>query len=151
MRTEMKNTKSIIKIVVILFLLNTAFIPEVCFGKSQKPKKVKNGMVVTVSTPASLVGIQILKDGGNAVDAAVVVGFALAVTYPYVGNIAQSAAVMKRCNVFVSNDSGLMHIAASQKLKIVSIIGSTNTNYIHPWKTENKIASLNLECSLCFF
>ena len=67
------------------------------------------------------------------------------------GNIAQSAAVMKRCNVFVSNDSGLMHIAASQKLKIVSIIGPTNTNYIHPWKTENKIASLNLECSPCFF
>jgi len=67
------------------------------------------------------------------------------------GNIAQSAAVMKRCDVFVSNDSGLMHIAASQKLKIVSIIGPTNTNYIHPWKTEYKTASLNLECSPCFY
>jgi len=44
-------------------------------------------MVVSVSTPASLVGVQILKDGGNAVDAAVAVGFALAVTYPYAGNI----------------------------------------------------------------
>ncbi len=83
----MKNTKSLINIVVILFLLNTAFIPEVCFGKSKKPKKVKNGMVVTVSTPASLVGVEILKNGGNAVDAAVAVGFALAVTYPYAGNI----------------------------------------------------------------
>lgn len=66
-------------------------------------------------------------------------------------NIAQSAAVMKCCNVFVSNDSGLMHIAASQKLKIVSIIGPTNINYIHPWKTDYKIASLNLECSPCFY
>ncbi|GBD90443.1 gamma-glutamyltranspeptidase precursor [bacterium BMS3Abin04] len=83
----MKNTKSIIKIVIILFLFTTAFIPKICFGAFQKPQKAKNGMVVTVSTPASLVGVQILKDGGNAVDAAVAVGFALAVTYPYAGNI----------------------------------------------------------------
>ncbi len=66
-------------------------------------------------------------------------------------NVTESAAVMKRCNVFVSNDSGLMHIAASQKLKIVSIIGPTNITYIHPWQTEFKIASLNLECSPCFY
>jgi gamma-glutamyltranspeptidase/glutathione hydrolase len=44
-------------------------------------------MVVTASTLASKVGIQILKKGGNAVDAAVAVGFALAVTYPSAGNI----------------------------------------------------------------
>ncbi len=67
------------------------------------------------------------------------------------GNIAQSAAIMKRCNVFVSNDSGLMHVAASQKRKVVSIIGPTNTNYIYPWQTEYKIATLNLDCSPCFF
>ena len=83
----MKNTKSIINFVVIIFLLEATFIPKVCFSEFQKPRKAKNGMVVTVSTPASLVGIQILKDGGNAVDAAVAVGFALAVTYPYAGNI----------------------------------------------------------------
>ena len=45
-------------------------------------------MVVTVNNLASNVGIQILKQGGNAVDAAVAVGFTLAVTYPYAGNIA---------------------------------------------------------------
>ena len=44
-------------------------------------------MVVSTSSYASKVGIEILKKGGNAIDAAVAVGFALAVTYPSAGNI----------------------------------------------------------------
>jgi len=44
-------------------------------------------MVVSASKIASKVGVEILKAGGNAIDAAVAVGFALAVTYPYAGNI----------------------------------------------------------------
>ena len=47
----------------------------------------KQGMVVSVSAPASEVGVDILKKGGNAVDASVAVAFALAVTYPAAGNI----------------------------------------------------------------
>lgn len=45
------------------------------------------GMVVTVSRPASEVGQQILESGGNAVDAAIAVAFALEVTWPEAGNI----------------------------------------------------------------
>lgn len=63
----------------------------------------------------------------------------------------QSIAIMKRCNVFVTNDSALMHVASALGLKVIAIIGPTNPNYIHPWKTEHKIVSLNLECSPCFF
>ncbi len=63
----------------------------------------------------------------------------------------QSIAIMKRCNVFVTNDSALMHIASALGLKVVAIIGPTNQHYIHPWKTEYKIISLNLDCSPCFF
>ena len=65
-------------------------------------------------------------------------------------NLTESGAVMKRCNVFVTNDSSLMHIASALQLKIVAIIGPTNTNYIYPWKTQHKIVSLNLDCSPCF-
>jgi heptosyltransferase-2 len=63
----------------------------------------------------------------------------------------RSSAIMKRCNVFVTNDSSQMHIASALQLKVVALIGPTNQNYIHPWKTEHKIVSLNLECSPCFF
>ena len=66
-------------------------------------------------------------------------------------DLMKSAAIMKRCNVFVTNDSSLMHLSSALGLKVVAIIGPTNTNYISPWKTEHKIVSLNLDCAPCFF
>jgi gamma-glutamyltranspeptidase/glutathione hydrolase len=51
------------------------------------PTAASKGMVVTAQHLASDVGAQILRQGGNAVDAAVAVGYALAVTYPEAGNI----------------------------------------------------------------
>ena len=65
-------------------------------------------------------------------------------------SLPQSAAVMKRCKIFVTNDSSLMHVASALNLNTVAIIGPTNRNYIHPWKTNFQIASLNLDCSPCF-
>jgi gamma-glutamyltranspeptidase / glutathione hydrolase len=47
----------------------------------------RNGMVVAQEQRAARIGVEILDRGGNAVDAAVAVGFALAVTYPRAGNI----------------------------------------------------------------
>lgn len=47
----------------------------------------KNGAVVSTQAEASQVGLQVLKDGGNAIDAAVAVGYALAVTDPCCGNL----------------------------------------------------------------
>ena len=47
----------------------------------------ENGLIVSSKYPATEIGINILKDGGNAVDAAIAVGFALAVTHPSAGNI----------------------------------------------------------------
>ncbi len=65
-------------------------------------------------------------------------------------NLPESVAVLKRCNLFVSNDSSMMHIASAVNKKVVAIIGPTNPNYIHPWKTEHKIVTLNLDCAPCF-
>jgi gamma-glutamyltranspeptidase / glutathione hydrolase len=69
------------------YLLLWLLLASVALGSSPDPVRGKNGMVVSSSKISSLVGIQILKKGGNAVDAAVAVGFALAVTYPSAGNI----------------------------------------------------------------
>jgi len=57
------------------------------FAASREPVRGKNGMVASPNDLATLVGVEILKKGGNAVDAAVAVGFALAVTYPAAGNL----------------------------------------------------------------
>jgi gamma-glutamyltranspeptidase/glutathione hydrolase len=53
---------------------------------SQRPQQ-REGMVVSASAIASRIGADVLSAGGNAVDAAIATGFALAVTYPTAGNI----------------------------------------------------------------
>src|SRR5262245_59383555 len=54
---------------------------------SAQPVRARHGMVVTREKHATEAGLKILKSGGNAVDAAVAVGLALAVTHPSAGNI----------------------------------------------------------------
>jgi gamma-glutamyltranspeptidase/glutathione hydrolase len=55
--------------------------------KPATPAEGAKGMVVSASAIASQVGREVLANGGNAVDAAIATGFALAVTYPTAGNI----------------------------------------------------------------
>ncbi len=74
------------KLSIVLPLLTYLFLLAACAGKPQ-PISAQNGMVVSTSSNASKVGVDILMKGGNAVDAAVAVGFALAVTYPSAGNL----------------------------------------------------------------
>lgn len=62
--------------------------PLLEFATITHPVSAENGMVASQVTLASQIGVDILKKGGNAVDAAVATGFALAVTLPRAGNIA---------------------------------------------------------------
>ena len=53
----------------------------------RQPLRARHGMVVAMEAQAADVGVAVLKAGGNAVDAAVAVGFAMAATHPYAGNL----------------------------------------------------------------
>ncbi len=71
--------------------------PPVSYGVEEDvfhPVKARNGMVSSVDAIATRVGVDILKQGGNAVDAAVAVGFALAVTHPQAGNLGGGGFMM---------------------------------------------------------
>jgi len=59
----------------------------VAHAASARPVAAEKGMVVTAQHLATEIGVDILKRGGNAIDAAVAVGYALAVVYPAAGNL----------------------------------------------------------------
>ncbi|MFN7915059.1 MAG: gamma-glutamyltransferase [Vicinamibacterales bacterium] len=71
-----------------LLLCLTLVIPAVVpVEATRQPVRARKGMVVAMESIATDVGVSVLQKGGNAVDAAVAVGFALAVTHPFAGNI----------------------------------------------------------------
>src|SRR5579863_1613269 len=61
-----------------------------------QPVRARHAMVVTVEPHATDAGVAVLATGGNAVDAAVAVGFALAVTHPSAGNIGGGGFMLVR-------------------------------------------------------
>ncbi|EAN4945067.1 gamma-glutamyltransferase [Salmonella enterica] len=78
---------------------NPPVAPPVSYGVEEDvfhPVRATQGMVATVDAMATQVGVDILKQGGNAVDAAVAVGYALAVTHPQAGNLGGGGFMLLR-------------------------------------------------------
>ncbi|MFQ5907036.1 MAG: glycosyltransferase family 9 protein [bacterium] len=65
--------------------------------------------------------------------------------------VRQSAAIMARCNLFITNDAGPMHMAASVGTPVVAIFGPTEPAWLHPWTEEYTVVRTGIDCSPCFY
>ncbi len=72
---------------LLTLALSVGLLPSAAAAQSAEPVRAGTGMVVSASSLASEIGRDVLTAGGNAVDAAIATGFALAVTHPTAGNI----------------------------------------------------------------
>jgi len=77
----------------LIILISSGVLPG---AQANQPLYARRAMVVAQEPLAADVGLAVMKSGGNAVDAAVAVGFALSVTYPFAGNIGGGGFMLVR-------------------------------------------------------
>jgi heptosyltransferase-2 len=65
-------------------------------------------------------------------------------------SVRQAALLMMKCRLFISNDSGPMHMAAAARVPTVAIFGPTNPAWVRPWGVPHRVVRTCISCSPCF-
>ncbi len=66
-------------------------------------------------------------------------------------NLRRAVAILRRSHVFISNDSGLMHLAAAVDVPVVALFGPTDWRRLHPWVQPHVVVRRDLPCMPCFY
>jgi len=62
----------------------------------------------------------------------------------------EAASIMKQCDLFICNDTGIMHLAAAVGTPTIAIFGSTNPKWTGPLGKNHKVIKIELDCSPCY-
>ena len=89
------KTRSLTQLITLVLIVAVLASGEMLTA-STKPVTSRHGMVVAAEPLATAVGLQVLRDGGAAIDAAVATAFAMAVTYPQAGNLGGGGFIIFR-------------------------------------------------------
>jgi len=73
-------------------------------------------------------------------------------TFNFVGKLSihATAAAIEKCSVFISNDSGLMHIAAAVNIPVIAIFGPTIISKNRPYSVKSRVISKDYDCQPCY-
>src|SRR6185503_440114 len=121
-------------VAALAFLLIGATVPT---DATQQPVRARHGMAVAMEAQAVDVGVAVLQKGGNAVDAAVAMGFAMAATHPFAGNLGGGGFMLIRFadgrSTFI--DFREMAPAASTRNMYLDAKGELTKDSIEGWRS----------------